>query len=216
MSGHLMGIIGLAAVCLHIGDFLITKLEKYKPANKLISDYSLKISTHWDIQRAVWKKLQKLQEALDHDVSERLAQILERLQRILDRAVATLSRYSSSSISSPSGLHGVRYSLLDGKVSESLETEIAEWESLFKKRLVLLDATTNRAEPQEGTNKSTTFLNTLPIRIPILRPTDYWNIKDHILDWNEFHIVQPTLFEHEVLNTGMCFVQKHPNFALEQ
>jgi hypothetical protein len=53
MSGHLMGIVGLAAVYLHIGDFLITKLEKYKPANKLISDYSLKISTHWDIQRAV-------------------------------------------------------------------------------------------------------------------------------------------------------------------
>ena len=67
MSDHLVGIASmlsgipsLVEVCLHLGDFVVTRLEAYERADEEISDTVLKLATYWDIEKAGIGKLQKI------------------------------------------------------------------------------------------------------------------------------------------------------------
>jgi hypothetical protein len=59
MSDHLVGVASLVSgipslveVCLHLGDFIVTRLEAYEKADEEISDTVLKLATYWDIEKA--------------------------------------------------------------------------------------------------------------------------------------------------------------------
>jgi hypothetical protein len=73
-SDHLVGFASLVEVCLHLGDFFVTRLEVYEKADEEISDIILELATYWDIEKAGIGKLQKIcaSTTLTRDVDDRL------------------------------------------------------------------------------------------------------------------------------------------------
>jgi hypothetical protein len=97
MSDHLVGVVslvsdipGLVEVCLHLGDFVVTRLEAYEKADEEISDTVLKLATYWDIEKLALESCKRY--ALTQEVDERLTQILERLRRLLTKAASLLAK----------------------------------------------------------------------------------------------------------------------------
>jgi hypothetical protein len=219
MSDHLIGaaslaigLPGLVEVCLHLGEFFVTRLEIFRHADESIAAYVLKISTHWDIQKAGLKKLQEIQNVIDNEIKDRLAQILEQLRRILDRAVMTIAKYASFNTSSThlgSQLRDLRYALLDKKVLDSIERDIVEWENLFKKRLVLLVDNLN-AEKNIGLPQG--LMN---LRIPLLQPSEDSDKMDYIFNSELYPEKDQIVFEGDGRDTGIYLSKSHPNIVIE-
>jgi hypothetical protein len=150
MSDHVVGVAGLAIgvpglieVCVLLGDFLVTRLSTYRQADEKVADYLLRISIHWDNQKDTLKKLKLLEANLADDVKDRLAQVLKSLRRLLEKAAAILSRYTTSRLTptsavSPSVVQRLRYALVEERALASLDNDISAWEDRFMKRLVSL------------------------------------------------------------------------------
>jgi hypothetical protein len=190
MSDHLIGVAslltgvpGLLEVCLHLGDFVVQRLEAYQKADEAISDTVLKLATYWDLEKAGIENLRKVYATgtLRPEVEERLVQILERLRRLLTKAATLLAKYTPANKTastdkqcirsqSEEAVKRLRYILFEEKQLTQLLEQIAEWESLFNKRLVLL------AEQESYTTSSSNYSELCSnkavsmFRMPLMRP----------------------------------------------
>jgi hypothetical protein len=145
MSDHLVGVASLVSgipslveVCLHLRDFVVTRLEAYEE----ISDTVLRLATYWDIGKAALGKPQKIcaSTTLTQEVDDRLTQILEWLRRLLTKAASLLAKYAptNGTASAPELKHSkdalerLRYILFKEKQLAHLLEQIAEWGTSFQ------------------------------------------------------------------------------------
>lgn len=145
------GLPGLIEVCLHFGDFVVSRLGAYQKWDISIADYALKVSVHWDIQKYGLQKLQKLGDDLEIEVKARLVQVLLRLKQLLEEAGTVLSRHTPAQAVKQSALSSslkrLKFSLFEDKALANLDQRIGEWETLFSKRLVLVIESTPNLFP---------------------------------------------------------------------
>ena len=214
MSDHVIGITGFASglpglieTCIHGGEFFVARLITYRQSDQRIADFLQMFSLHWDFQKDALKKLARLEQQLDDDVKERFVQVLESLRRLLEKATATLSKYTmppttQTTIMSSSVVLRLRYALVEESVLSSLERDISAWENRFVMRLaVLVDL--GAVNTTHNTQHPSSDDENMSIRIPLLRPADKKALESYRTPEHMFPIQDQAPFEKENPNSDI-------------
>ena len=236
MSDHLIGVVGLATgipglveVCFHLGDFLVQRLGAYQMADEEISSMVLKLSTYWDIQKASLVKLTQISRSstLVQEVEERLVQILERLRQLLHKAATLLAEYTSPNPTSSAALPGsssdalkrLRYILFEEKQLAKLLEQISEWETLFKKRLILLADQESFKCPTSDSSETGSYRAVSSLRMPLMRPEATGTGESYELSSQEFpsYTLQQFEAQGQMIDSTSIFVSKtRPDIIVER